>query len=272
MLAVNVRYDTASVTGQGVGEGVSKWVEGTVVKLRRWTDKLYSLQLKADIEPFTAGQFTRLAMDIDGERIARPYSFVNGPDNPLLEFYFIIVPDGPLTHHLVDLDTGDPVFIAPRGAGFFVLDEVPDADTLWMLSTGTAIGPFLSILSTDAVWQRYNKIVLVHAVRTRKELTYRGEIEALLAEHPEQLQMIPFVSREDTDFAIKDRVPEAIENGALEARAGIPLTAGTSQVMICGNPAMVRDTSVVLEARGMKKNKRRDPGHITTEQYWKESG
>jgi ferredoxin--NADP+ reductase len=252
--------------------GVSKWVEGKVVKLRRWTDKLYSLQLEADIAPFTAGQFTRLAMDIDGERVARPYSFVNGPDNPLLEFYFIIVPDGPLTHHLVELDSGDTVYIAPRGAGFFVLDEVPDAEYLWMLSTGTAIGPFLSILTTDAVWQRFKKIVLVQAVRTREELTYREEVEALLAAHPEQLQMIPFVSREDTDFAIKGRVPDAIESGELEACAGIPLTADTAQVMICGNPAMVRDTTAVLEARGMKKNKRRDPGHITTEQYWKDTG
>ena len=251
---------------------MSKWVEGKVVRLRHWTDKLYSLQLTADIAPFTAGQFSRLALDIDGERVARPYSFVNGPDNPLLEFYFIIVPDGPLTHHLVVLESGDPVFIAPRGAGFFVLDEVPDADTLWMLSTGTALGPFLSILTTDAVWQRFKNIVLVHAVRTREELTYSDEIKTLLAAHPEQMQMIPFVSREDTNFAIKGRVPDAIGNGELEARAGLPLSIETSQVMICGNPAMVRDTSAVLEARGMKKNKRRDPGHVTTEQYWKESG
>lgn len=250
---------------------MSKWVEGKVVRLRHWTDKLYSLQLKADIAPFSAGQFTRLALDIDGERVARPYSFVNGPDNPLLEFCFVIVPDGPLTHHLVALDAGDPVFIAPRGAGFFVLDEVPEADTLWMLSTGTAIGPFLSILTTDEVWQRFRKIVLVHAVRTRQELTYGEEIKALLAAHREQLQMIPFVSREDTDFAIKDRVPSAIDNGELEARAGISLSADTAQVMICGNPAMVRDTSAVLETRGMKKNKRRDPGQITVEQYWKEN-
>lgn len=250
---------------------MSKWVEGKVVRLRRWTDKLYSLQLTADIAPFTAGQFTRLALDIDGERVARPYSFVNGPDNPLLEFCFVIVPDGPLTHHLILLNPGDPVFIAPRGAGFFVLDEVPEADTLWMLSTGTAIGPFLSILATDEVWQRFRRIVLVHAVRARQELTYGEEIEALLAAHPEQLQMIPFVSREDTDFAIKGRVPDAIEDGRLEERAGLPLVPESAQVMICGNPAMVRDTAAVLEARGMKKNRRRDPGHITVEQYWKDT-
>lgn len=249
---------------------MSAWIDGTVVRLRHWTDELYSLQVKADIPPFTAGQFTRLALDIDGERVARPYSFVNSPDNPVLEFYFIVVPNGPLTHELIRLQPGDTVYIASRAAGFFILSEVPDAEVLWMLSTGTAIGPFLSILGEDAVWERFKKIVLVHAVRTAAELTHPDEINVLLEKHPEQLQMIPFVSREDTPLAIRGRVPDAIEDGRLEARAGIPLNADNSQVMICGNPAMVRDTTRVLEARGLKKNKRRDPGHITTEQYWKD--
>jgi ferredoxin--NADP+ reductase len=249
---------------------MSTWVKGTVVNLRQWTDELYSLQLEAGIAAFTAGQFTRVALEIDGEMVARPYSFVNGPDNPVHEFTFILVKDGPLTHELIKLKRGDTLFLAPRGAGFFVLSEVPEADTLWMLATGTALGPFLSILATADAWQRYRNIVLVHAVRTAAELTYSEEIQALLEQHPEQLQYIPFVSREDTGFAFRTRVPAAIEDGRLEQRAGIRITAADSQVMICGNPAMVRDTTIVLEARGMKKNKRRDPGHITTEQYWKE--
>ena len=248
---------------------MTRWVEGRVHALRQWTDVLYSVQVEADIVPFTAGQFTRLALEITGEMVARPYSFVNGPDNPLYEFYFIIVPGGPLTPRLVKLQPGDPLFMAPKGAGFFVLDEVPAADTLWMLSTGTAIGPFLSILTTADAWAHYKNIVLVHAVRTVPELTYSEEIEALLAQHSGQLQFIPFVSREDTDFALPGRVPAAIENGTLEARAGLAIGIDNSQVMICGNPAMVSDSQAVLEARGMKKNRRRDPGHITTEQYWK---
>ncbi|NOR40736.1 MAG: ferredoxin--NADP(+) reductase [Gammaproteobacteria bacterium] len=249
---------------------MSKWVEGKVINLRQWTAELYSVQLEAEISPFTAGQFTRLALEINGEMVARPYSFVNGPDNPLHEFYFITVNDGPLTGELIKLKPGDPLFITPNGAGFFVLDEVPEADTLWMLSTGTAIGPFLSILKTEAAWEKYKNIVLVHAVRTVAELTYRDEIESQLAQHPDQLQFVPFVSREDTDYAIKGRVPAAIEDGQLEGCTGLTLSADNSQVMICGNPAMVRDTQTVLEARGLKKNKRRELGQITTEQYWKD--
>ena len=248
---------------------MSKWIEGTVVNLRQWTDELYSLQVEADVAPFTAGQFTRVALEIDGEMVARPYSFVNGPENPVHEFYFILVNDGPLTHELIKLERGDALFLAPRGAGFFILSELPEADTLWMLATGTALGPFLSILTTAEAWQRYRNIVLVHAVRTAEELTYGAEIRALLQQHPGQLQFIPFVSREDTDSSIRARVPAAIEDGRLEQRAGITITASDNQVMICGNPAMVSDTMAVLEARGLKKNRRREPGQITTEQYWK---
>jgi ferredoxin--NADP+ reductase len=249
---------------------MSKWVEGKIVRLRQWTDELYSVQVAADIAPFSAGQFNRLALEIDGEMVARPYSFVNGPDNPVHEFYFITIKDGPLTRELIKLKAGDTLYLAPKGAGFFILSEVPDAETLWMLSTGTAIGPFLSMLTTAEVWQRFRHIVLVHAVRTAQELVYQDEIKACLAQHPGQLRFIPFISREDTEFSIKGRVPAAIEDGRLEQRAGLEITPENSQVMICGNPAMVRDTRSVLEARGLKKNRRRDPGHITTEQYWKE--
>jgi ferredoxin--NADP+ reductase len=248
---------------------MAHWVSGEVAGLKRWTERHYSLQLHADIAPFRAGQFTRLALEIEGEMVGRPYSFINGPADPLHEFYFIVVPGGPLTARLIRLQPGDGIFVAPRAAGFFVLDEVPDADTLWMLSTGTALGPFLSILTTHELWQRYRQVVLVHAVRTADELTYRDRIQAALAAHAGQLQYVPFVSREAVPHALQGRVTAALESGALEARVGLPLTAEHSQVMICGNPAMVSDTQAVLEARGLKKNRRREPGQITTEQYWK---
>ena len=249
---------------------MSQWVEGEVVELRQWTEELYSLQVRADIAPFVAGQFTRVARNIGGEIIARPYSFVNTPDNPVLEFYFITVPAGPLSHELIRLGPGDDILVAPRAAGFFVLRELPDADFLWMLATGTAIGPFLSILGTAEVWKRFRQVILVHSVRTASELTYRDTLEDLLEQHPTQLQVIPMVSRERVEHALEGRITQAIVDGRLEARTGLSLDPANSQVMICGNPAMVHDTTRLLEQRGLRKNRRREPGHITTEQYWKE--
>lgn len=244
-----------------------KWVPGRVVEKKMWTDQLYSLSVEADIEPFRAGQFGRLALEIDGHTVARSYSFVNAPNERPYEFYSIIVPEGPLSPRLQAMNPGDQVFLAPKGAGFLTLADVPPGENLWLLSTGTALGPFLSILKTADPWQRFKRIVLVHAVRQAKELSYRDTIEKF-AVHGEQFCYIPFVSREDTDFAIKGRVPAAIESGVLEARAGINMTADKSQVMLCGNPDMVHDTRAILEARGLKLNKRKDPGQISVENYW----
>src|SRR5699024_3118155 len=128
---------------------MARWIEGIVVNNVKWTDALYSVHVRAAEIPFTAGQFGRLALEIDGRTVGRPYSFVNAPGEDVYEFYSIIVPDGPLSPRLHALEEGDPVFIGPKGAGFFTLSMVPEADTLWMLSTGTALGPFLSMLKTD---------------------------------------------------------------------------------------------------------------------------
>ena len=246
----------------------SKWLEATVTGHKRWTERLYSLQLVADGPAFQAGQFAKLALEIDGEMVARPYSFVNAPGTQPHEFYYITVPGGPLTARLLALKPGDRIGLAPTVAGFLVLAEVPDARNLWLLSTGTALGPFLSILGTAAPWQRYEEIVLVHAVRQAAELTYRETIESLMKAHPAQLRVVSFVSREDCSGALTGRVPQAIADGRLEAAAGVLLSAADSQVMICGNPAMVADTVEALKARGMKKHRRRDPGQITVENYW----
>jgi ferredoxin--NADP+ reductase len=247
---------------------MSKWVEGTVVASRQWTERLYSLQVDADLARFQAGQFVKLALAVGGEMVARPYSFINAPKERPHEFYYVLLPEGPLTPRLAALEKGDAVYLAPQASGFLTLAEVPDGEHLWMLSTGTAIGPFLSILKTEAPWQRYKRVVLVHAVREARELSYQQQVQALIAQHPGQFTFVPFVSREQTDFAVRGRIPEAIADGRLEARAGMPISPATCQIMICGNPEMVTDTVHTLQARGLKKHRRRDPGQISVESYW----
>jgi ferredoxin--NADP+ reductase len=105
-------------------------------------------------------------------------------------------------------------------------------------------------------------------VRTAAELTYQDEISSYKNLHPEQFIYAPFVSRESFEPGLTGRIPDAIEDGKLEKWAGLQLDASRSQVMICGNPGMVRDTIAVLEHRGLKKNRRNHPGQITTESYW----
>ena len=247
---------------------MAQWVSGRVVDCRHWTDRLHTLRVEADIAPFEAGQFTKLGLEIDGTIVGRPYSLVNPPQQQPLEFYFIVVPGGPLSPRLAAMQPGDAVLVAPQATGFLTLKEVPPAPHLWLVSTGTGIGPFLSILQTAEPWQRCQRVVLVHAVRTVDELSYRDTIAQVAATHPQQFVYIPFVSRESCDFALPGRIPQAIENGQLEARAGVAFSERDSQVMLCGNPAMVEDTKNMLIARGLRKHSRREPGQISLERYW----
>jgi ferredoxin--NADP+ reductase len=245
-----------------------RWCQGRVHALRQWTETLFSIQLEADVEPFIAGQFTKLGLEIGDELVSRPYSYVNAPNEAPLEFYFVTVPDGPLTNKMVGLKSGDRIWVMRRAAGFLTLNEVPDAQHLWLLSTGTAIGPFLSILKTEEPWQRFERVVLVHAVRLASELSFAETIDSLRSSYAAQFQFIPFASREDTDFAIRARIPAAIADGRLEAAAGMEFSPQTSHIMICGNPDMVKSTQSILEERGLVRNRRRAPGHLSVENYW----
>jgi ferredoxin--NADP+ reductase len=251
---------------------MSKWVEGTVVGRRDWADGLYSVAVEAPEVDFIAGQFARLALPAPPgsaeAMIGRPYSFVNPPDRAPHEFYIVTVPGGPLTPRLAQLRVGDPLWLLRSANGFFGVGEVPPAEVLWCLATGTGLAPFLSILRTPEPWRKFSRIVLVHAVRHARELTYRDTLAEIGTAHPGAFATVSMVSREAHPEALAGRIPGAIADGRLEGSAGIRLTAANSQVMLCGNPAMVEDAQKVLAERGLRKHRRREPGQITAETYW----
>ncbi len=245
-----------------------KWVEGKVVKNIHWHENLFSLQVEAEVGPFVAGQFTSLALDINGERVARPYSFLSSPGHQPLEFFFYVATDGVLSNALVKLQPGDSLWLKEQANGFFTLDEVPDSRDLWMLATGTGVAPYFSMLGCEDIWRRYHHVILVQGVRSRLDLQYQELVAGYQEAYLGRFYFQSFVSREDCKGAIKGRIPDSLREGELETRIGLELDMEYSQVMLCGNPDMVKDTVELLKQRGFKKNLRRKPGQITTENYW----
>ena len=251
---------------------MSTWVEGRVAFVRHWTDSLFSLGVDASEVTFTAGQFARLALPAEAgakePMLGRPYSFVNPPHSTPHEFYAAVVRGGPLSPRLARLAPGESIWLLPRANGFFTVDEVPPAESLWALATGTGIGPFLSMLRTAAPWGTFPRVVLVQAVRYARELAYADTIAGIAREHPGAFSHVPIVSREDHAGALRGRIPALIDDGRLEARVGIPLGPESAQAMLCGNPQMVDDTQQTLARRGMRRHRRREPGHVHVEAYW----
>lgn len=246
---------------------MADWLTGRITEKRQWTPRLFSLSFRAPIGEFKAGQFVRIALEIDGEIVARPYSLVNSPDESEHEIFFNIVPEGPLTPRLASFRPGDEIMVADKTYGFLTLDGVPAARHLWMLATGTGVGPFVSILKSDDAWQRFEKIVLVYSVRTAQELAYLNVLEDIGRRFHRQFSFVPLITREAQPGIINKRVTDALKGGELEGQAGVRISAGDSHVMMCGNSAMITDVSELLMQRNMRKHLRREPGHITTEKY-----
>ena len=250
---------------------MSGWLQGKVIENRAWTDTLFSLRVECPRLAFEAGQFVRIGLDMEegnaGSRIARPFSFVNPPADPVLEFYGVVVPEGPLSPRLARLKPGDALHVADNPAGWLILSELPPAGELWLVATGTGIAPFLSILRSEVPWQRYSRVILVHGVRRAEELVYAEMIGELVRQQAGRLSYVRFVSREPLPGALAGRIPAAVADGRLEAAAA-PITPERSQFMLCGNPEMLKDMQAALVARGLKKHRRRSPGQITVESFW----
>ncbi|CAM2955075.1 ferredoxin--NADP reductase [Vibrio rarus] len=255
------------------------FIEGEVVSRVDWTERLFSLRIRVDGLSFIAGQFTKLGLysisENSGDEVflRKAYSIVNAPQDYQqtgeLEFLIIADPDGALSPNLHTLYPGDQVMVGDQCAGFMTLDEVPDtASQLWLIGTGTGIGPYLSMLQTDTLSEQYSDIVLVHAVRYEQDLVYSALIEQLQQKFADQFHYVPIVSREEKPGRLSGRVPSFLEKRTLELHLDMKLDMEKSFVFLCGNPAMVRESGLVLTQRGYHKHLRRRPGHYCSENYW----
>ena len=247
---------------------MTQWIEGIITENIHWNSNLFTLKIDAEIDRFTAGQFTSLALDINGARIARPYSFLNSPEQKTLEFFFYTATGGVLSNAMVKLEAGDSIWVKKQANGFFVLNEIPPCKDLWMLGTGTGVAPFFSILNTTEAWERFEKIVLIHAVRTQADLRYQEVVAKLFEKFQDRFLFQAFISREDVSGTFHGRIPTSLHDKSLEQELGLTLDPKNSHLMLCGNPGMVKDSIEVLKGRGFSKNRRRTPGHITIENYW----
>lgn len=243
-----------------------------ITHIRWWAPHLLSFRTDRPAGfRFEAGQFVRLGLN----GVFRAYSLVSGPYDDYLEYYSIVVPGGAFTQALARCNVGDSIWMEPEAHGFLTLSRFPLEGDLWMLASGTGLAPFLSILSDPDAWMSFDRLILVHSVRTAEELAYGDWLEGLrthevFGEYAERLTVVPVVTRgpSDVHHALGQRIPALLESGSLERHAGVFLSLDRSKIMICGNPDMLSDTRKALKERGFVSARQSRPGQIATENYW----
>lgn len=216
---------------------------------------------------FRPGQFMNLGLHLPGGFVSRSYSLASVPHEPL-EVLLARVGQGELTPALFELGEAASVWLDPKPQGFFTFDYVPPHRELWLLATGTGLGPFLSMLRSGAAFERAARVILVHGTRGASELAHRQELEALANQRGGAFRYVPVLSREPEPGQLQGRVTQALTSGELEQRAETSIAAESAHFMLCGNPSMIEDVTRLLAERGLRRHRQRTPGHITTEKYW----
>lgn len=231
----------------------------TVTEVHHWNDTLFSFKTTRDPGlRFANGQFVMIGLQAEGRPLLRAYSIASANHEEHLEFFSIKVPNGPLTSRLQHLQPGDEIFVSRKPTGTLIIDDLRPGRNLFLLSTGTGLAPFLSIIKDPETYERFEKVVVTHGVRSVSELAYAEMIERELPEHEflgdyvrESLLYYPTVTRED--FRNQGRLTTLIDTGKLCADLGLPqLDAAHDRVMLCGSPAMLKELSDMLDARGFE--------------------
>ncbi len=244
----------------------------TVLSVHHWTDTLFSFTCTRDPSfQFENGQFTLVGIEAEGKLLMRAYSMVSANDEAILEFFSIKVPGGRLTSHLQHIQPGDSVFVGKKPVGTLVIGHLLPGETLWLLSTGTGLAPFLSIIKDIRIYQRYQRIILTHTCRLAAELAYREYLTQTFPRHErlgqwvrEKLIYYPSVTREP--FIHQGRITDLIESGGLfKDLERAPFTPEQDRLMLCGSPQMVKDTRALLQARGFQESSAAQPGHYVVE-------
>jgi ferredoxin--NADP+ reductase len=223
---------------------------------------------------FEPGQYTTLGVagepSPDGKvrLIRRAYSIASAPEaQGGVEFLIVHVPEGELTPKLWSLRPGDPLFMDERCKGLFTLGDIGPEQDLIMISTGTGLAPFMSMLRHFREKKRWRRFVVINGVRVPEDLAYREELDSI-CQGCTDIRYVPMVTRAPNFAGLKGRIPTLLEGDAFENATGVPLLAESCHVFLCGNPDMVESIQATLESRGFKPHARRNPGNIHFEKYW----
>jgi len=280
--ALTAITETGSETGprtdrHGPTTAGPRYTSETIFAIRRWTGNLLSVRTSRPAGfRFTPGHYARLGLFTQNRDVVwRPFSLASAADDEHLEFFAVLVSGGEFSGLLAAIREGDRMLVEKASYGFLTLAHFAPGRDLWLLGSGTGLGPYVSILRDPATWRAYENLVVVHSVRYGSELAYREEIGATthqgrLAGSSARLRYLPVVTRESFPGALAARIPRLVEDGRLEHAAGLELDPQYSRIMICGNPEMARELRRQLTQRGFHTNRRAAAGQLAFENYWTE--
>jgi ferredoxin--NADP+ reductase len=251
---------------------MSNFYEAEVLSVHHWTDRLFSFTTTRETSfRYQSGQFAMIGLNVEGKPLMRAYSMVSPHYEEKLEFLSIKVQDGPLTSRLQNIKVGDAILVGRKASGTLLSQNLLPGKRLYLLGTGTGLAPFMSIVQDPDIYDLYEKVILVHGCRHIHELAYQDRISKELFNHEflgemvaDRLLYYPTVTREP--FVNQGRIPQLLSGDEFFEKLGMPaFSKEDDRFMLCGSPAMLKDTVAVLEAKGLTEGNMSHQGHYVIE-------
>lgn len=234
----------------------------SVTSVHHWNDSLFSFTTTRDPGlRFHNGHFVMVGLEVDGRPLMRAYSIVSANYEEELEFFSIKVQDGPLTSRLQNIGVGDELLISRKPTGTLIADHLLPGRALYLVGTGTGLAPFMSIIRDPEVYERFEKVVLVHGVRQVSDLAYHEYISEELPQNEffgdivrEKLIYYPTVTRDE--FENVGRVTNVLRDGTLAKKIGLPQPdPAHDRFMLCGSPSMLKEMAQILDDAGFTESR-----------------
>lgn len=236
--------------------------EVEVLSVHHWNETLFSFTTTRDPGfRFMNGQFIMIGLEVEGKPLMRAYSIASANYEEHMEFFSIKVQDGALTSRLQNIQPGDKLLTSTKPTGTLLVEDLLPGKNLYLLSTGTGLAPFMSVIKDPEVYERFDKVILTHGVREVSELAYEETIRELPNNEyfgemiDGKLLYYPTVTRED--YHTQGRLTDALVEGKIQEKLGLPpLSVEDDRFMICGSPSMLKDFCAILDERGFKETRR----------------
>lgn len=237
---------------------MSRFHTETIIEVHHWNESLFTIKTTRDAGlRFINGQFVMIGLLVNERPLFRAYSIASANYDEYMEFFSIKVQDGPLTSRLQNVQVGDQLLVSKKPTGTLIVQDLKQpAKNLYLLATGTGLAPFLSLVKDPEVYENFEKVILVHGVRTVSDLAYHDYLNNLPNDEvlgeliDNKLIYYPTVTREA--FRNQGRLTDLITSGKLFEDIGLPkMNPQTDRAMICGSPSMLKETSQILNKHGM---------------------
>ena len=213
-----------------------------VTQVKHWTENLFSFRItRPKSFKFRSGEFVMIGLlDSNDKPILRAYSICSPSWSEELEFYSIIVKDGPLTSKLKNIKIGDEIIMMPKSTGTLVLDALKPGKRLFLLSSGTGFAPFAALIREPETYEKFESIIVTHTCRMIAELSYSQSIiqecknDELIKEFIDN-KLLSYHSTTRDNYIFNGRITELISSDKLFNDLKINSISSDDRFMFCGS-------------------------------------